>query len=350
MAQPEMTYSPAYYHHEHERVVALLPHDPPLSPLPALHLPLKQQQEQPLSYAAYRSPASGASSPEATSSLSDSSTASYSIPATFVEPVPRSLEQPPAVPAAAFMLSPRAEEASISNFTSSSSGNAPKDDRSRASWSSYMSGENGPHCAPSAHNRVSVYAGIEEESDPSEKGPSALLMLLHLSTSVPIFSICAGVYTIFSLLFVVFSSPLRLCPPVPFFRSTSFATQLCQLLVPPLHVQERLVRRSRPSSRRRSPSGSPTRRKQHENDPYRSAPLALTDSYSVSALIFVHLLSPFLGLGLLLAVWTAAFFWVFAMIVGNPDGTERRDDGRAAVLGVGSWWRKWLAKARKSPS
>lgn len=179
MAQPEMTYSPAYYHHEHERVVALLPHDPPLSPLPALHLPLKQQQEPPLSYAAYRSPASGASSPEATSSLSDSSTASYSIPATtFVEPVPRSLEQPPAVPAAAFMLSPRAEEASISNFTSSSSGNAPKDDRSRASWSSYMSGENGPHCAPSAHNRVSVYAGIEEESDPSEKGPSALLMLV----------------------------------------------------------------------------------------------------------------------------------------------------------------------------
>lgn len=33
------------------------------------------------------------------------------------------------------------------------------------------------------------------------------------------------------------------------------------------------------------------------------------------------------------------------MILGNPDGTERRDDGRAAVLGVRNWWRIWLRKA-----
>lgn len=181
MAQPEMTYSPAYYHHDHDRAVAVLPYDSSLSTVPAVHLPLKHQQ-QPLSpresYGAYRRPASGTSSPEVASSLSDSSTASYSIPKTFVEPAPRSLEQAPAVPAAAFMLSPRAEEGSISNITSNSSGNAHKEDRSRASWASYMSGEVNPHCAPSAPNRVSVYAGVQGDAVPEDKGSNALLMLV----------------------------------------------------------------------------------------------------------------------------------------------------------------------------
>ena len=36
------------------------------------------------------------------------------------------------------------------------------------------------------------------------------------------------------------------------------------------------------------------------------------------------------------------------MILGNPDGTERKDDGRAAVLGVNRWWQTWLRKGRKS--
>lgn len=36
------------------------------------------------------------------------------------------------------------------------------------------------------------------------------------------------------------------------------------------------------------------------------------------------------------------------MILGNPDGTERRDDGRAAVLGVRNWWRIWLRKAGRT--
>jgi hypothetical protein len=66
-------------------------------------------------------------------------------------------------------------------------------------------------------------------------------------------------------------------------------------------------------------------------------------------LIAVLLLSSFLSIAFLLLVWTAAFFWVFAMVLGNPDGTERKDDGRAAVLGVCRWWQIWLRKARKPP-
>ena len=65
--------------------------------------------------------------------------------------------------------------------------------------------------------------------------------------------------------------------------------------------------------------------------------------------IAVLLLSPFYSIAILLLVWTAAFFWLFTMVMGNPDGTERKDDGRAAVLGVCKWWQKWLRKARRLP-
>lgn len=72
-----------------------------------------------------------------------------------------------------------------------------------------------------------------------------------------------------------------------------------------------------------------------------------SEGFSVSGLIVVLLLSSFLSLALLLLAWTAAFFWVFALLLGNPDGTERKDDGRAAVLGVCRWWQRWLGKARR---
>ena len=55
-----------------------------------------------------------------------------------------------------------------------------------------------------------------------------------------------------------------------------------------------------------------------------------------------------LCIGFVLAAWIAAFFWIFAMILGNPEpsGADReKDDGRAAVLSVGNWWVKWLQSA-----
>lgn len=74
------------------------------------------------------------------------------------------------------------------------------------------------------------------------------------------------------------------------------------------------------------------------------------ESYTIGGLISVLLLSPFFSIAILLPAWIAAFFWIFSMVMGNPDGTERKDDGRAAVLGVSRWWHLWLGKARKSPS
>ncbi len=70
-------------------------------------------------------------------------------------------------------------------------------------------------------------------------------------------------------------------------------------------------------------------------------------AYNVPMLLMVHLLSPFVSVGVAFSVWVAASFWVFAVIMGNPDGTERKDDGKAAVLGVRNWWERWLARAIK---
>lgn len=69
---------------------------------------------------------------------------------------------------------------------------------------------------------------------------------------------------------------------------------------------------------------------------------------SVSSLLLAHMLSPFIGMGVAVAAWTVAIYWLFAAIVGDPDGTEGGDDGRATVLGLRKWWEGCLEKPLKS--
>lgn len=72
---------------------------------------------------------------------------------------------------------------------------------------------------------------------------------------------------------------------------------------------------------------------------------AHTFEFSPACLIFIHVISPIISIGNAIAAWVAAVFWVFAIIMGNPDGTEKRDDGRATVLGLRDWWEKCLLYA-----
>lgn len=161
---------------------------------------------------------------------------------------------------------------------------------------------------------------------------------------MPIFSLCASLYTCLALIFALFSSPIRLCSISVYLRNTTFSNQIRDLLSPCLHIHERLVRMRPPKSKRTSQQWICS-----ESNPDQPSILAEeNETYSIGSSIAVLLLSPFLSVFIILSVWTAAFFWVFAMAMGNPDGTERKDDGRAAVLGVCNWWRTWLAKARKS--
>ncbi|OJD18340.1 hypothetical protein AJ78_01653 [Emergomyces pasteurianus Ep9510] len=91
-----------------------------------------------------------------------------------------------------------------------------------------------------------------------------------------------------------------------------------------------------------SPTTSPA---PHQTLP--SKPPKNITTHSTHLLFLIHLSSPLLIPLLLFASWIAASFWVFTMILGNPDGTERRDDGRVAVLGVRNWWWWWLCWPRR---
>lgn len=70
---------------------------------------------------------------------------------------------------------------------------------------------------------------------------------------------------------------------------------------------------------------------------------------SVSSLLLAHMLAPFISIGVAVAAWTVAIYWVFAAIVGDPDGSEGGcDDGRATVLGLRGWWEGCLEKPLNS--
>ena len=67
--------------------------------------------------------------------------------------------------------------------------------------------------------------------------------------------------------------------------------------------------------------------------------------FKAGRLIAIQVASPVVSIGVAMVQWVAATFWIFAIMMGNPDGTERRDDGRATVLAVRNWWERCLLKA-----
>jgi hypothetical protein len=89
-----------------------------------------------------------------------------------------------------------------------------------------------------------------------------------------------------------------------------------------------------------------------------ASPRSRSDSaYSISSLTGVLLLSPLLSIGITAAAWTAAFFWLFAVMVGDPKGTEEQEkrnsslheekdeDGRDTVMWCRRVWRDWLLRS-----
>ncbi|KAI4727169.1 hypothetical protein E4T49_05083 [Aureobasidium sp. EXF-10728] len=71
----------------------------------------------------------------------------------------------------------------------------------------------------------------------------------------------------------------------------------------------------------------------------------VTQGKSVANLLSVHVLSPLVAMAVSLSAWAVAIYWVFAAMIGDPDGTEGGNDGRATVLGLRTYWEMWLCKA-----
>ncbi|KAE8371633.1 hypothetical protein BDV26DRAFT_122259 [Aspergillus bertholletiae] len=325
MRQPEMSHSAAYYQDQDYRVTTYL-HD--LTPAPAAARLPPELPSLPNHGHEFRHPelnSAGNTTPNANPSDSWDNTYSRHSHRHSQQPQQLPHRQPPVE-----SIYPDSEVPVVAPMTG---GAARKEERSRRSWtdhSSYMSSDNHHLGVTRLQKRA-----IHTEEPLADDSQDALLMLFRLSVPVPIFSLCASLYTVFGLLFVLLVSPFRICPCIPYFRSTSFREQLCHLLVPQLHIHERLVRLR-----------GFTTQSVYDDADGSSDP---NEHYSIFGLIAVLLLSSLLSIAFLLLVWTAAFFWVFAMVLGNPDGTERKDDGRAAVLGVCRWWHMWLYKARKPP-
>jgi len=72
------------------------------------------------------------------------------------------------------------------------------------------------------------------------------------------------------------------------------------------------------------------------------------ESFNVLILVLISLFSPIISIGVAVASWTAAVFWFYAAVIGDPSGTDRPEgynDGRASVLAVRNWWMHYLVRS-----
>ncbi|KAF2470740.1 uncharacterized protein BDR25DRAFT_334335 [Lindgomyces ingoldianus] len=150
--------------------------------------------------------------------------------------------------------------------------------------------------------------------DGNDKGPEdkAVQLLLYLSGPCTLFSFLITLWTLLSLFIVLLLCPLRL------FSSSrpTLGARITTFLAPPLNLQLNLIYS------------------------YSSA-----ISYSPPLLVIIHLFSPIVAMGVAVAAWTAAFFWFFSAILGDPAGQDGHNDGKDSILGVRNWWDRWLSRA-----
>ena len=117
-----------------------------------------------------------------------------------------------------------------------------------------------------------------------------------------------------ALITTIFMQPIRL-----FSRRQTFRQQLINLLAPALSLQLSFI----------------------------YAELS-TESFDVTVLVLVHLLSPLISIGVGIAALIALVFWFYAAILGDPNGSDRPhgyNDGRTFVLAIRNWWKGWLMRS-----
>jgi len=158
---------------------------------------------------------------------------------------------------------------------------------------------------------------IQEDGDDEEeeKPDHAIWILFWMSCLDPLFSLFSCLFTIFTLLALVACSPVRLCKP-----DWSFSLSLIRTICPLYRKHLQLLYAS-------------------------SVDNAHNFEFSPMKLIAIHATAPLLSICFAFFSWIAAVFWLFAITMGNPDGTEKRDDGRATVLMARNRWERYLLLA-----
>ncbi|KAL8690373.1 MAG: hypothetical protein Q9218_004168 [Villophora microphyllina] len=168
---------------------------------------------------------------------------------------------------------------------------------------------------------------VSEEEDDIENHTVWILgrpSQIYLSFLLPIMATFISIYTILTTLILLLLSPLSLCCKT----FQPLGHQFRKFLTPPIDLQLGLVFSARESNSTDSDKSNEETRNDH----------------SVFLLILINVLSPVYAAGIAVTAWVAAGFWFTALILGNPDGRDGRDDGRAVVMGVKNLWEKWLKK------
>lgn len=180
--------------------------------------------------------------------------------------------------------------------------------------------------SPGSHNRRSrgdaerVAYLEDDELDDARKTQEekAVKILLFLSGPCIVLSFLNAIWTFISLVITSMAQPVRLCA-----RRPNFGQQLGGLLGPALNLQLKSIYTPLPP---------------HADE---------DTSYRTGMLLAVQLLSPILSLGVMIAAWVVAVFWISSAVVGDPAGTDKRDDGKETLLALRSWWENWLVRSMR---
>ncbi|KAL5118983.1 hypothetical protein ACEQ8H_003112 [Pleosporales sp. CAS-2024a] len=165
-----------------------------------------------------------------------------------------------------------------------------------------------------SHRSESVPAAdvIYDQGQYHEKAPEekAWQLLFYLSGPCAMLSFGITLWTLLAVFASLALTPLKFCTTRP-----SLSTQLTKFLAPALNLQLHLVY-------------------SHNS----------AQNYSAPMLVVIHLFSPLIALGVAMASWTAAAFWFFSSILGDPGGQDSHNDGKESILGVRNWWERWLSR------
>ncbi|KAF2272813.1 uncharacterized protein EI97DRAFT_196765 [Westerdykella ornata] len=220
---------------------------------------------------------------------------------------------PPSAPSATFHTNGHShrEHASIPDIERDAQLNLPHPPRAHLDpeKASYLNPRQEPH-----PNVTHVVYGADEYPD---KGPNErpLQLLLFLSGPCVVLSILVTLWTLLSLLTAFVLHPLRLCSTA----RPSLTARLTSFLAPPLNLQLHLI-----------------------------YSLSYSTEYTLPMLILVLLFSPIVAIGVAVGAWTAACFWFFSAILGDPAGQDQgHNDGKDTLLGVRNWWDRWLSRGLK---
>lgn len=193
-----------------------------------------------------------------------------------------------------------------------------KERRSRDPEKAIYSPSRGSYDRRPVTDRVAYLEDDELDESRELQERNAVKILLFLSGPVVVLSFLNAIWTLISVVITTLAQPVRLCA-----RRPNFGQQLGGLLGPALNLQLKSIYTPLP--------------------PHADEDL----SYRPGMLLVVQFLSPFHSLGIMLASWVIWIYWISSAVVGDPAGTDKRDDGRETALMLRDWWEGWLVKSMR---